>query len=279
MLGFNVADHRLDPITIAQELGFRRARSGVPVSGGADTAIWRVETEAGAVAVRVFRAEQERAAHRERQALAAAAEAGVPVPELLAAGAPDSASRRSVTVLGWCDGTTMADEISRRPYAAESLGELLGRTQAAIHRAAPPPDWDARAGDRLLHLDLHPLNVLVDGGRVTAVLDWVNANAGVPQADVARTYAILAADPGAVAVQRRDRRAARAFRRGWLAGYEDTAGRVGCLSGFIADAGAWMRRDLAPRLDDAALDRIDRWAAGWRRRAIAVSTHQSAEGA
>ncbi len=260
-------DLLLDPVAIAEELGLARPRRAVRVHGGSDTAIWRVETDDGPAAVRVFRGSQGQAAQRERQAIAAADEGGVPVPEVLAAGTPESAKRRPVTVLRWCAGSTMSDWLVQRPREGESLGEMLGRVQAAIHRAVPPSDWGAGTFDRLLHLDLHPLNVLVEGGDVSAVLDWVNAGPGDRRADVARTYAILVADPAAVAFRRRDPPVARAFRHGWRTGYEAAAGRVGGMASFIAEAGDWMRRDLATRLDRAALDRIERWAAGWRHHA------------
>jgi aminoglycoside phosphotransferase (APT) family kinase protein len=44
-------------------------------------------------------------------------------------------------------------------------------------------------GDRLLHLDLHPMNVmLTDRGPV--VIDWTNAAAGDPLTDVGLTYVL-----------------------------------------------------------------------------------------
>lgn len=40
----------------------------------------------------------------------------------------------------------------------------------------------------MLHLDLHPLNVLLgEEGAVTGVLDWANTAAGDPVLDRART--------------------------------------------------------------------------------------------
>src|SRR3954462_5501389 len=49
---------------------------------------------------------------------------------------------------------------------------------------------------RLLHLDLHPFNVLVDeDGEPTGVIDWANAAGGDPELDRARTWSILTLDP------------------------------------------------------------------------------------
>ncbi|MDR0324752.1 MAG: aminoglycoside phosphotransferase family protein [Oscillospiraceae bacterium] len=44
--------------------------------------------------------------------------------------------------------------------------------------------------DKLCHGDFHPLNVLYDGGKHW-IIDWVDAAAGDPLADVCRTYLLL----------------------------------------------------------------------------------------
>jgi hypothetical protein len=51
--------------------------------------------------------------------------------------------------------------------------------------AAPGP-----AGDRLVHLDLHPMNVMVTA-EGPVVIDWSNAKRGAPEMDVANTWALL----------------------------------------------------------------------------------------
>src|SRR5438132_39917 len=48
--------------------------------------------------------------------------------------------------------------------------------------------WGRAPGAALLHLDYHLLNVMTDRSRVTGVLDWTNARAGDPRADLARTF-------------------------------------------------------------------------------------------
>jgi aminoglycoside phosphotransferase (APT) family kinase protein len=65
--------------------------------------------------------------------------------------------------------------------------------------AAPPDSAAPPTGDRLLHLDLHPFNVLVDEqGDVSGVLDWANVAGGHPDLDRARSWSILTLDPAAV---------------------------------------------------------------------------------
>lgn len=287
----------LDPLAILAALGLGSGWRAAPVSGGADAAIWRVERGAEALALRVLRPEQAAMARREAAAMRAMAEAGVPVPRVRAAG---SWQGRPALALDWCPGRPLADEVRAWPWRAWALGRGLGRVQAAIH-ATPPPaglehpvpwfEWGEPDGElrmrllvaphrpaALLHLDYHPLNVLVAEGEVAAVLDWANARVGDPRADLARTLSILRlaplprgpAAPAAVA-------ALRAIEAGWRRGYREAAGRIGGqeLAPFCAWAGAVMLRDLAPRLGradlpwltDAHLDRVRRWTARWRARA------------
>ena len=50
-------------------------------------------------------------------------------------------------------------------------------------------------GGRLLHVDLHPDNVLLSS-RGPVVIDWANARAGNPAFDVAMTWVICATSGG-----------------------------------------------------------------------------------
>src|SRR5262249_32782670 len=47
----------------------------------------------------------------------------------------------------------------------------------------------------ILHMDFHPLNIMIDRGRVTAVLDWHEADVGDRCADVAITLLLLKTAP------------------------------------------------------------------------------------
>ena len=61
--------------------------------------------------------------------------------------------------------------------------------------ASQPPPWLTREapipGDRLLHRDLHPLNVLISR-HGPVVIDWANASRGAPAFDVADTWVLFA---------------------------------------------------------------------------------------
>lgn len=284
--------HELDPEAILDALGLPGPARLTPVLGGLDAAIWKVERAHETYALRVLRPEQAPVARREAAAMATAAAAGLPVPRVHAAG---SWRDRPAMLLDWCPGRPMADELRAHPWRAYSLGVQLGRTQAAIH-ALPIPDdfadgstpWRDLAGpderirdwlDRvpprpsaLLHLDYHPLNVLADSGRLSAVLDWANVRPGDPRADLARTVSILQLAPlpaGPIGAAMRS--GLRILEAGWRRGYERQAGPMGDLAPFYAWAGAMMERDLAPRLGrpdapwltEAHLARIRRWADRW----------------
>src|SRR5262245_47155858 len=85
------------------------------------------------------------------------------------------------------------------------LAQLAGRVAGHPHDGLRPGmDWllahrpPAPARPAICHGDLHPLNVLMSGRTVTAVLDWPNAVVGDPAYDVAATRVILALVPTAV---------------------------------------------------------------------------------
>jgi len=282
----------LDPRAILQALGVADAMAVVPVSGGSDTAIWRVERGVERYALRVFRSEQAEICRYEVLAMEAAGAGGIPVPRVHAAGAWQG---RPALLLSWLPGRPIGGVLAARPWLAPRLGVLFGRMQAAIHRVPAPNglrrpdrpwiDWGSavtgplrerlleRGGhaNALLYLDYHPLNVMTDtdGTRVTAVLDWANALPGDPRADAARTYTILrldAADPARSSLPARG--VLRLFEWGWRHGYERATPIMGEMAPFYAWAGVVMARDLAAKREPASLARIDLWTAEWTRDAL-----------
>jgi aminoglycoside phosphotransferase (APT) family kinase protein len=283
----------LDPRAILASLGLSGASEITPISGGADTAIWRVVHGRQSYALRVFRPEQAAVSEREVIVMRAAQAGGLPVPAVHAAG---SWRDRPALLLGWCAGEPLLHALARRPWRIWRLGAAFGRMQAAIHAIAPeahpqlePAAWIGWAGAgetalqerlramtpaaaRLLHLDYHPLNVMTDGRQITAVLDWANARIGDPRADLARTHTILTLDPAwprqpHITVFRR------LLARAWRRGYEQAHGPTGDLALFYAWAGAAMLRDLGlraargtgPRPEE--LEPVRAWIAAWKRRA------------
>lgn len=116
-----------------------------------------------------------------------AAEHGYPVPrvEEVRAGGTEIIMER-------LDGPMMMDAMTKRPHTLLRNSRLLADLHDRLHEI-PAPDWLRRVeatGDRLLHLDLHPMNVMLTS-RGPVVIDWTNAAAGQPLTDVAVSYVIL----------------------------------------------------------------------------------------
>lgn len=286
----------LDPRPILTMLGLPATARATAVTGGADAALWRVEDGGEAYALRLLRANQTVQGHNETVTMREAAQAGVPVPHIVATSVWDD---RPALLMTWCPGQTMAAALLCDPAQVGSLGNSFGRAQAAIHAVSAPAglatttttwlDWaapDDALRDRLrrlaigpvvlIHLDYHPLNVMVGEGEITAVIDWANARSGDRRADLARTAVILRFLP---LERQMPTAAASAFRRAltesWWSGYFSMAPPVRNMAPFYAWAGQGMIHDLSPRLGrpdlpwltTAYLDRIRAWAASWRRRA------------
>jgi aminoglycoside phosphotransferase (APT) family kinase protein len=105
---------------------------------------------------------------------------GFPVPRVLEV-------LDGALVLERVDGPSMLTSLRRpwrMPHAARTLAELHAR----LHEI---PFEDGQ----LLHLDLHPDNVLLSS-RGPVVIDWTNARAGEPALDVALTWVIGATSGG-----------------------------------------------------------------------------------
>jgi aminoglycoside phosphotransferase (APT) family kinase protein len=118
---------------------------------------------------------------REAALMALAAAAGIPVPRVLEV-------RADGLILQRIDGPTMARRLMRRPWQAAAQAAILASLHEELHRV--PLD-----GESLLHLDLHPENVLL-GAEGPVLIDWTNAGSGRPEKDVALTWLILETSGG-----------------------------------------------------------------------------------
>jgi aminoglycoside phosphotransferase (APT) family kinase protein len=74
-----------------------------------------------------------------------------------------------------------------RAHGLEGLER--GLNWLLVHRPAAPEQ------PRILHLDFHPINVVVQNDRVVAVLDWSDSDVGDFHADVATTLVLLRSAP------------------------------------------------------------------------------------
>ncbi len=90
-------------------------------------------------------------------------------------------------------GSSMVDRITRRPWTIRRQGRVLADLHRALHEI-PPPDFlpPARVGtgDHFLHMDLHPLNVMI-GPSGPVVIDWPNAARGDPGVDVVLAWVLM----------------------------------------------------------------------------------------
>ncbi len=125
-----------------------------------------------------------------------AAEHGYPVPRI-----EEVRADGTEIIMERIEGPIMVDAMVRPPWKLGDHLRLLADLLDRLHEI-PAPEWlpamgaggtdrGTVGGNRLLHLDLHPQNVIVSpNGPV--VVDWPNARGGDPMVDVAISYALIA---------------------------------------------------------------------------------------
>jgi aminoglycoside phosphotransferase (APT) family kinase protein len=148
-----------------------------PLASGRDADVFAVGSE------RVLRRyRDERDVTGEAEVMRHVRRFGYPVPELYATGPGEMILQRLY-------GPTMLEALVGGTMSAEDAGEELARLLAWLHTV--PAMGTADPSARLLHLDLHPGNVvLTPAGPV--VIDWCNAIDGPPGLDVGMTALIMA---------------------------------------------------------------------------------------
>ncbi len=93
------------------------------------------------------------------------------------------------------DGPSMVDALARQPWTIRRQARMLAELHIELHEIAPPdflPRAPVGAGERIVHMDLHPLNVIV-GPTGPVVIDWTNAGMGDPNIDVDLAWVLMAA--------------------------------------------------------------------------------------
>ena len=90
-------------------------------------------------------------------------------------------------------GRDMLADLTSRPWRTARHGRVLAALHDQLHQIAAPEGLRRPfgTGDRIVHLDLHPGNVMLTAGG-PVVIDWTNAAAGPPGSDVAMAYLIMA---------------------------------------------------------------------------------------
>ena len=118
------------------------------------------------------------------------ADRGYPVPTVYDADDTDLVMTR-------LHGPTLMQAWQARPWRLNRYARQLADLHDRL-AAHPAPDWlpaprtfPERDGDRMMHQDLHPLNVVLTPDRGPVVIDWTNAAAGDPAYDLARTIVTI----------------------------------------------------------------------------------------
>lgn len=124
---------------------------------------------------------------REAEVMAWAREAGLPVPKVHRSGGTD-------LVMDLVPGPTMLEDLAARPWRVVAHALLLADLLDRVGRVRAP-DWLATPdgvppGVALLHLDLHPMNVILalDG---PVIIDWTNAARGEADFDSAYSDVLM----------------------------------------------------------------------------------------
>lgn len=151
---------------------------------------------------------------------------------------------------------SMLEGLVWRPWMLRGTGAQLADLHQRLHRIAAPewmPAAPSGTGERVVHLDLHPLNVMMTA-RGPFVIDWANSARGDPHVDVALTWLLLAA--GAVSGSRVAAWFVTRGRSALLRGFLDGCDRV-AAAGHLHEVAAWKSRDSNISSGErAAMDRV-----------------------
>jgi aminoglycoside phosphotransferase (APT) family kinase protein len=118
---------------------------------------------------------------REAAAMAHVTAYGFPAPTVFAADGTDLVMER-------LHGPVLLDAVAAGDHDVADAGRVLADLHARLHAL---PSRTGAADERVLHLDLHPANVVLTP-RGPVLIDWTNATDGPPDLDVALTAVILA---------------------------------------------------------------------------------------
>ncbi len=112
---------------------------------------------------------------------------GFPVPAVHRANGCDLVMSRVV-------GPTMLEDFERRPWRLIHHAYLLAKLQRRLNDLRAP-EWlesepGVPTGDSVVHLDLHPMNVMLTGDG-PVVIDWTNATRGDGCFDAAMSSVLM----------------------------------------------------------------------------------------
>ena len=85
------------------------------------------------------------------------------------------------------EGVTMVDALGKAPWTVRRQAATLADLHRRLHEIEAPdflPMAPVGTGTRVLHLDLHPLNVMI-GPKGAFAIDWPNAARATPTSTLA----------------------------------------------------------------------------------------------
>lgn len=158
--------------------------AGPLVASGRDSEIF--ECGRGLV---LRRSRNRRSMEKEAKVMGYAAQAGFPVPRV-----EEISADGSEVVMERIEGPTMFEALLRQPWMLRRHAAALAALHDRLHDIPGPPWLDPflSGGGSLVHLDLHPLNVILSS-KGPVVIDWTNAARGAGPADVALTWLVMMA--------------------------------------------------------------------------------------
>ncbi|WP_078548725.1 phosphotransferase family protein [Litchfieldia alkalitelluris] len=268
-----------------EELQINPVKSVSKILTGNDSAVWKVEMKDDTLlGIRAIERNRINQFLQEKSIMRMAQNHGIKVPKVYKV---KCIEEYAVMSLEWVNGKTIFDELRENPKNACNLGSEFGRSQATLHqisfREYESDSWLSSKNEEeqdvlnrirnkftlssksLLHLDFHPLNVLVDENEISGIIDWTNASVGDPRFDLARTYSILKIE-GYNFQKVVDPTVFEKFGKGWIQGYESLNGSIQLDPLFNEWAGVKMRQDLQGKRPSEHMQRIESWINHWRKK-------------
>jgi aminoglycoside phosphotransferase (APT) family kinase protein len=156
-------------------------------------------------------------------------------------------------IMARIEGPTMFEAASARPWKIRRFGRDLAELHQSLHLLNAPPWLPAApcgSGEALLHMDFHPLNVMLSSDG-PVVLDWTRASRGDPLVDVAATWVLLAS--GEVNQSRLEALFVNAGRKTLLNAYLKPFSNTGVESA-LGEVVNWKSRD--PNMTPSEVNRM-----------------------
>jgi aminoglycoside phosphotransferase (APT) family kinase protein len=140
------------------------------------------------------------------------------------------------------DGLSMVEWLGRKPWTVRRQGAILADLHRRLHEIRGPaflPAAPIGRGEHLVHLDLHPLNVII-GPKGPVVIDWTSASRGDPAVDVGLAWVLMAA--GEIPGGGLKTRVLGAFRSLLVNSFVERFDRA-TIAGCLKEVVAWKVRD------------------------------------